>query len=78
MAQERKNNGRLEATNTQMEEGTRRLTNQHTYIYKENNKQRERKGVKRTRSGGVKKQNRLKKKKKKTKKKKKEMGSKRE
>ena len=46
-----------------MEEGTRRLTNQHTYIYKENNKQRERKGVKRTRSGGVKKQNRLKKKK---------------
>ena len=47
-----------------MEEGTRRLTNQHTYIYKENNKQRERKGVKRTRSGEVKKQNRLKKKKK--------------
>ena len=62
MAQERRNNGRLEATNTQMEEGTRRLTNQHTYIYKENNKQRERKGVKRTRSGEVKKQNRLKKK----------------
>ena len=30
-----------------MEEGTRRLTNQHTYIYKENSKQRERKGVKR-------------------------------
>ena len=47
LAQERRNNGRLEATNTQMEEGTRRLTNQHTYIYKENSKQRERKGVKR-------------------------------
>ena len=28
-----------------MEEGTRRLTNQHTYIYKKNIKQRERKDV---------------------------------
>ena len=76
MAQERRNNGRLEATNTQMEEGTRRLTNQHTYIYKKNIKQRERKDVEMKEQGVERAKNKTDLKKKK--KKKKEMGSKRE